>query len=181
MYFHSVVGKGSYTTSTTNMYNKDFTHLVGLQLQRHPKPNVVHGGKPKLQIEIGQKSFVRVPGRVVQRNGPRKRLNLISQSINRAKNNKNTKKTDSPVQHNLHSKRAFRVTTDQRRGRISHQTLHHVGHGAVVTAFFRRCTDRGHETGATAVPQRWFGQPGLKISKIEKSVSLDHTRNCIQT
>ena len=26
MYFHNVVGTGSYTTSTTNMYNKDFTY-----------------------------------------------------------------------------------------------------------------------------------------------------------
>ena len=28
MSFHNVVGTGSYTTSTTNMYNKDFTHRV---------------------------------------------------------------------------------------------------------------------------------------------------------
>ena len=27
MYFHNVVGTGSYTTSTTNMYKKDFTYL----------------------------------------------------------------------------------------------------------------------------------------------------------
>jgi len=31
MYFPNVVGTGRYTTRTTNMYNKDFTHL-GLQL-----------------------------------------------------------------------------------------------------------------------------------------------------
>jgi hypothetical protein len=28
MYFRNVVGTGSYTTSTTNMYNKDFTYFV---------------------------------------------------------------------------------------------------------------------------------------------------------
>ena len=28
MYVHSVVGTGRYTTSTTNMYNQDFTYLV---------------------------------------------------------------------------------------------------------------------------------------------------------
>jgi len=27
MYFHNVVGTGSYTTSTTNMYNKDRFHV----------------------------------------------------------------------------------------------------------------------------------------------------------
>ena len=27
MYFHNLIGTGSYTTSTTNMYNKDFTYL----------------------------------------------------------------------------------------------------------------------------------------------------------
>ena len=29
MYFHNVAGTGSYTTSTTNMYNKDRFHVPG--------------------------------------------------------------------------------------------------------------------------------------------------------
>ena len=28
MYVHNVVGTGRYTTSTTNMYNKDFTYVM---------------------------------------------------------------------------------------------------------------------------------------------------------
>ena len=30
MYVHNLIGTGSYTTSTTNTYNKDFTYLDGL-------------------------------------------------------------------------------------------------------------------------------------------------------
>jgi len=33
------------------------------------------------------------------------------------------------------------------------------------------------EVGVISTNRQWY----LKISKIEKSVSLDHTRNCIQT
>jgi hypothetical protein len=29
MYFHNLIGTGSYTTSTTNMYNKDRCHVPG--------------------------------------------------------------------------------------------------------------------------------------------------------
>ena len=37
MYFHIMIGTGSYTTSTTNMYNKtDFTYLKANVQQRPP-------------------------------------------------------------------------------------------------------------------------------------------------
>ena len=57
MYFHSVVGIGSYTTSTTNMYNKDFTHQV-LSGQQ-PSKDIVRVHKFQqhqrhVEIEIGQ-------------------------------------------------------------------------------------------------------------------------------
>ena len=38
MYFHIMVGTGSYTTSTTNMYNKDFTHRLS-----RPRRQDIHG------------------------------------------------------------------------------------------------------------------------------------------
>ena len=33
MYFHNIVGTGSYITSTTNMYQKDRFHVRGVRLQ----------------------------------------------------------------------------------------------------------------------------------------------------
>ena len=45
MYFHNVAGTGSYTTSTTNMYNKDRFHVPGGQPRRQRQVLRVQGGR----------------------------------------------------------------------------------------------------------------------------------------
>ena len=65
MYFHNVVGTGSYTTSTTNMYNKDFTYRTRRRaILPHPRYSNLHrwsGDRPSTEIAmLRQRGFVLV-------------------------------------------------------------------------------------------------------------------------
>jgi hypothetical protein len=62
MYFHNVVGTGSYTTSTTNMYNKDRFHsprasffLLSVLVEQSGVRDVVVG------MGVHQRGMVHVP------------------------------------------------------------------------------------------------------------------------
>ena len=79
MYFHSVVGTGSYTTSTTNMYNKDRFHVPAQDSQRVRKTNqaifvVVHGMK---QIGAGHSAPVQPIVQLLQMHSFRSRHGTV--------------------------------------------------------------------------------------------------------
>ena len=42
MYFDNMIGTGSYTTSTTNMYPKDRFHVLGKRFFQQRDPNLFH-------------------------------------------------------------------------------------------------------------------------------------------
>ena len=54
MYFHNVVGTGSYTTSTTNMYNKDRFHVQVMQCfaSGSHHMHVMHGHQHRLSYPL---------------------------------------------------------------------------------------------------------------------------------